>query len=140
MPGPVLPRSTASVSVHNDAGGRMESFRALSSMQAAVDVAERMAKAAPEVVEQPKAHFTPTRLVYDSKKRKTKRLASQAKGLYTATATHSMSGKRTWAVLAQGPKRVLSMLLSDKTISEAYYDFKIKRICGVTAGTKERIL
>jgi len=122
------------------------------SMQAAIGIADRMASSALEHVEQPKNHVTPLRYAYGSKKRKAKRLASQAKGLYEVVATcerrtdNVLAPKyeREWFVLASGPSRALAIVnewirITNKDV-EVYSKRKVKRICGITAGTKERIL
>lgn len=113
----------------------------------AAQIADRMKESAPEHVEMPKSHVTPLRYTYGSKKRKAKRLASQAKGMYGVTAVRLTPGTgctiTNWTVLASGPKRVRELILlriKGETSNTTYSQIKIKRICGVTAGTKERIL
>ena len=127
-----------------------------STMQQAAEIAQRLSETSPEVVEQrPKDHSIPLRYVYGNKKRKAKRLASQAKGLYRVEAIYRELEKGQpkserlipWHVLARNPKQALKMVMDLVAIMKkpnaGYYEFiwrETKRICGVTAGTKERIL
>lgn len=114
-----------------------------STMHAAVEIAQRMTATAPECREQPKSRVTPLRFTYGSKKRKAKRLASQAKGLYEVQANRISEPDKivVWNVLAASPMRALA-LVNDWIRKNAgvYTDRTVVRICGVTAGTKERVL
>lgn len=112
----------------------------------AAQIADRMAQTAPEVVESPKNYVIPLRYAYGSKRRKAKRLASQAKGLYGVEYSQGSADRvgcipgETF-ILASGPKRALR-LFNDfvKPDGSLYINRTVRRICGVTAGTKERIL
>jgi len=110
------------------------------SFQSAIAIADRMKQAALEHVEQPKSHVTPLRYVYGNKKRKAKRLAGQAKGVYEVKAKMQTNGPFVAYALARGPQKAMTMVLQECNKGRGLTNLTVSRICGVTAGTKERIL
>lgn len=110
------------------------------SMQAAVEIADRMTTLTPEYVEQPRSYVISLRYTYGSKKRKANRLASQAKGVYEVNAKMQTNSPFTCFVLARGPQKAIAMALEAYSKGRGLTNLTAKRICGITAGTKERIL
>jgi hypothetical protein len=112
----------------------------MDTMHAAAEIAQRLSVNALEVLKEQKDHSTPLRYVYGTKKRKAKRLASQAKGLYEVNAKMQTNSPFTAHVLARGPQKAIEIVLLECNKGRGLTNLIVNRICGVTAGTKERIL